>query len=111
MPCKKGTKKHSVRKTKRRVMNPTRFHKTKHACVVEAHESTRTRLESCPPRGHEDHIAGKGHNSMSHQNLVHKCIPMPRAMNIPDAKAAVDKAWKKLKTIPTWQLYKRAKRR
>ena len=31
---------------------------------------------------------------------------MPRAMNIPDAKAAVDKEWKKLETIPAWQLDK-----
>ena len=29
---------------------------------------------------------------------------MPQRMKIPDAKAAVDKEWKKLKTIPAWQL-------
>ena len=27
-------------------------------------------------------------------------------MKIPDAKAAVDKQWKKLETIPAWQLKK-----
>ena len=27
-------------------------------------------------------------------------------MKIPDAKAAVDKEWKKLETIPAWQLKK-----
>ena len=32
---------------------------------------------------------------MTHCNLVHKFIPMPQAMKIPDAKAAVDKEWKK----------------
>ena len=37
---------------------------------------------------------------MTHKNLVHKFTPMPQAINIPDAKAAVDKEWKKLKTIP-----------
>ena len=31
---------------------------------------------------------------------------MPQAMKIPDAKAAVDKEWKKLETIPAWQLDK-----
>ena len=36
-------------------------------------------------------IAGRGINSLSHNNLVHKYIPMPQAMNIPDAKAAVEK--------------------
>ena len=54
------------RKLKRRLVNPTRFQKTKHACNVEAHEPTRQRLESSLPKDHEDHIAGKGHTSMSH---------------------------------------------
>ena len=31
-------------------------------------------------RYHEDHIAGKGENSVQHYNLVHKFIPMPQAM-------------------------------
>ena len=31
---------------------------------------------------------------------------MPQAMKIPDAKAAVDKEWKKLETIPAWDLRK-----
>ena len=43
---------------------------------------------------------------MSHYNLEHKFIPMPQAMTIPDAKAAVDKEWKKLETIPAWNLKK-----
>ena len=40
---------------------------------------------------------------MTHYNLVHKFIPMPQAMNIPDAQA-VDMEWKKLETIPAWDL-------
>ena len=44
---------------------------------------------------------------MTHYNLVHKFIPMPQAMKIPDAKAAVDKEWKKLETIPAWNLGKK----
>ena len=43
---------------------------------------------------------------MNHYNLVHKFIPTPQAMKIPDAKAAVDKEWKKLETNPAWQLDK-----
>ena len=43
---------------------------------------------------------------MTHHNLVHKFIPMPQAMKIPVAKAAVDKEWKKLETIPAWNLEK-----
>ena len=38
--------------------------------------------------------------------MVHKFILMPHVMKIPDVKAAVDKEWKKLKTIPAWQLEK-----
>ena len=68
--------------------------KTKHACIVEAHESTRQRLESSQPKDHENHIAGKGYNSMTHHKLVHKFIRVPPAMKIPSAKAAVDKEWK-----------------
>ena len=49
------------------------------------------------PNHHEDHIAGKGDNSLPHYNLVHKFIPMPQAMKIPSAKAAVDKEWENLK--------------
>ena len=47
-----------------------------------------------------------------YQNLVHKFMPISKAMKIPDAKAAVDKEWKKLETIPAWDLEKsRARRR
>ena len=31
------------------------------------------------PHYHQDHIAGKGENSLQHSNLVHKFIPMPQA--------------------------------
>ena len=49
-------------------------------------------------KNHEDHIAGKGFISMSHENLVHKFIPVPQSMEIPDAKAGVDKEWEKVKS-------------
>ena len=45
--------------------------------LCEAHESTRERLESSLPRNHEDHIAERGLNSLTHYNLVHKFILMP----------------------------------
>ena len=32
-------------------------------------------------------------NPLTHGNLVHKFIPMPQAMKVPDAKAAVNKEW------------------
>ena len=69
--------------------------KTKLACILEADESTRMRMGNSIPHHHEDHIAGKGEISLQHYNLVHKFIPMPQAMKIPAAKAAVDKEWEK----------------
>ena len=48
---------------------------------------------------------GKGQNSVLHYNVVHK-FPMPQAMRIPDTKAAVDKEWKKLETIPACDVRK-----
>ena len=43
-------------------------------------------------------------SKMPHYNVVHKFIPMPQAMKIPDARAAVDKEWKKVETIPAWDV-------
>ena len=75
--------------------------KTKLACILEADESTRMRMGNSIPHHHEDHIAGKGENSLQHYNLVHKFIPMPQAMKIPAAKAAVDKEWE------NWRKFRR----
>ena len=77
--------------------------KTKYACIVDADESMRIRLEGVPQRYHEDHITAKGVNSVNHYNLVHKFIPVHQAMKIPDAKAAVEKEWEKSEKIPAWQ--------
>ena len=58
------------------------------ACILEADESTRMRMGNSIPHHHEDHIAGIGHNSLQHYNLVHKFIPMPQAMKIPSSKGS-----------------------
>ena len=87
------------------VVHPTKL-KTKLACILEADESTRMRMENSIPHYHQDHIAVKGDNSLQHYNLVHKFIPMPQAMKIPAAKAAVDKEWEKLEKISAWNLTK-----
>ena len=57
-------------------------------------------------KNYEDHVTGKGSNSLHHYNLVHKFIPMPQVMKIPAAKAAVDKEWEKLEKISAWNLTK-----
>ena len=80
--------------------------KTKLAWILEADESTRMRMENSIPHHHEDHVAGKGENSLQHYNLVHKFIPMPQAVKILAAKAAVDKEWENLEKISAWNLTK-----
>ena len=80
--------------------------KTRLACILEADESERLRMGESLPNHHEDHIAGKGENSLQHCNLVHKFMPMPQAVKIPAAKAAVDKEWDKWEKISAWNLTK-----
>ena len=80
--------------------------KTKLACILEANESTRMRMGNSIPHYHQDHFAGKGETSLQHYNLVHKFIPMPQAVKILAAKAAVDKEGEKLEKISAWNLTK-----
>ena len=64
------------------------------------------RMGESSPNHHEDHIEGKEDNSLQHKNLLHKFIPVPQAMKIPAATAAVDKEWEKLEKISAWNLTK-----
>ena len=70
--------------------NKTNGFNSKFACILEASEPTRL------PKYREDHIAGKGDNSLPHYNMTHKFILVLQAMKIPAAKAAVDNGenWK-----------------
>ena len=95
-PCKTSKKgKHGATRGK------SNEKKSKLACTLEASESTRLRVGESLPNHHEDHIAGKGDNSLQHKNLVHIFIPMPQAMKISAAKAAVDKEWEKNAELET----------
>ena len=85
MPCKIPIK--SSGETHRSIGKCT----TKYACVVDADESTRPRLERAAHKPPQDHITAKGMNSLNHYNIVHKFFPMPQAMKILGAKAAVVK--------------------
>ena len=101
VPCK------TYKKNKRgEIRSKTNDFKSKFACILEASESTRMRMEESLPKYHEDHIVGKGNNSLQHHNLEHKFIPVPQAMKIPAAKAAVNKEWEKLEKIPAWNIAK-----
>ena len=87
------------------VLHPTKLRQNLRV-FLEADESTRMRMGNSIPHHHEDHIAGKGENSLQHYNLVHKFIPMPQAMKILVTKAAVDKEWKTFEKILAWNLTK-----
>ena len=87
MSCKFGSGKY------KETCRTSEARKTKYACIVEADESMRKRLEGTLHKDHEDHIIGKGINSLNYYNLVHKFITVPKAMKIPEANAAVNKEW------------------
>ena len=88
------------------IRSKTNDFKSKFACILEVSESTRMRMAESPPNYHEDHTAGREDNSLQHYNLVHKIIPVPQAMKVPAAKAAVDKECEKLEKILAWDLTK-----
>ena len=87
MPCK------TCKKSKHgEVRGKTDDFKSKFACILEAGESTRMRMEESLPKNHEDHIAGKGDNGT-------QIFLMSQAMKIRAAIAVVDKEWEKLEKI------------
>ena len=86
--------------------------KTRLACILEAGESTKLRMGNSIPHHHQDHIAGKGENSLQHYNLVHKFILMPQAMKILQRKHRWTrnvKNWRKFRR-GTWQKSEAKKR-
>ena len=76
MPCK--TCKKSKKSKNGEIRSNTNDFKSKFACILEASETTRMRMEESLPKYHEDRIAGKGDNSLQHYNLVHTFTPMPK---------------------------------
>ena len=93
MPCKT-----SLCRSSRETCSTIGEHKTKYACIVEADESHENQNGSFW-RYHEDHIAGKGTNSLSRYNLVHKFIPVPQAMENTRYKGSSGKRMGKLEKI------------
>ena len=62
-------------------------------------------MEGSQKKHHEDHIAGKGMNSLSHYNLAHKFIPMSQAMKT-RCKGSSGGRMGKLEKISAWNLTK-----
>ena len=64
MPCQTSkNRKHGATRGK------SNEFKSKLACILEASESTRMRMGESLPNYHEDHIAGKGDNSLQHYDF------------------------------------------
>ena len=80
--------------------------KTRLACFLGADESTRLRMGNSLPNHHEDHIAGKGDNSLQHYNLVHKFIPMLSSYENSCSKGSGGQGMEKLEKISSWNLTK-----
>ena len=57
-------------------------------------------MEGCPHKNHEDHIAGKGMNSLSHFNLVSsEKIRAWQLTKVRNKKDVIDEARKEGKTV------------
>ena len=96
-PCRAKKEIHtSHRKLAAEVTVSHKVPKTIYGGVVEFHESTRQRVEPSFPRKNTK-------TTVWAMDFVDKFILKPQAMKIPDAKAAVDKEWKKSETILAWQ--------
>ena len=59
-------------------------------------------------RPHDEHVAPKGWASEEWFALVHTQIPIPKALKIPEGRAALDKEWAKLERPdrPAWDVTK-----
>ena len=90
MPCKRKAQTSTTKVAAEQEIASQKIPRTMYGCKVESHESTRQRVESSLLTKHEDPIAATCFTSVTHDNLVHKFLPMPQDMKIPDAKGAVD---------------------
>ena len=66
---------HRVMKTRKRAKKLRETVAGENTNFMESHETRWKRLESTLPRNHQDHIAEKRFNSITHYKLVHKLFP------------------------------------
>ena len=89
---KKKTCKHGETRSK------TNDFKSQFACILEASESTRMRMEESLPKCHEDHIAGKEDNSLQLRKRYTNLFLRPQANEDSRSKSSsgqrMGKTWK-----------------
>ena len=79
--------------------------KTKLACILEADESTRMHSGNSMPHYHQDHIAGKGENSLQHYKLV-QIYSYASSYENSCSKSRSGQGMGKLEKISAWNLTK-----
>ena len=79
--------------------------KTKLACILQAGESTRLRMGESLLNHQEDHIAGKGDNSLQHYTLVHK-FSYASSYENSRSKGSSEQRMGKLEKFSAWNLTK-----
>ena len=78
--------------------------KSKLACILEASEATRLRMEESLPNHHEDHIAGKGDNSLQHKKFGSQIYSYTPSHEYSRSKGSSGQGMGKLEKISAWNL-------
>ncbi len=71
---------------------------------IEAAPSAGGNTKPGPSRPHDEHIASEGSCSEEWYSCVHTPVPIPKAMQIPAAKGALEKEWTKPETRKAWDV-------
>ena len=87
------------------VVDPTKL-KQDLRVVLEADESTRLRMGESLPNHHEDHIAGKGHNSLQLYNYGSQICSYASSYKNSCSESTDGQGMEKLEKISAWNLTK-----
>ena len=103
LPCKMETRKRARTLLETATSKNSNSHN--YACLVGSSRVHKEAFGTYSSKKSSRSHRGIGVDYITRYNLVHKFIPMPQAMKIPDVKAAVDKECEKLEKVPAWQLH------
>ena len=80
--------------------------KSKLACILEDDESTRVRMGNSIPHHHQEHIAGKGENSLQHYNFGTQICSYASSHEDSRSNGSIGQRMGKLEKVPAWNLTK-----
>ena len=87
------------------LVHPTKS-KTKLTCILEADESTRLRMGVSLPYHHEDHVAGKGDNSLQHLQIGTQNYSFAASNENSCSKGSSGQGRGKIEKFSAWNLTK-----